>query len=120
MTDAQVAQQIVTVLKRGNHTGRHNAIPRAELLWQLQYFGVNVNDRTFRRIYAGPHCPVCSSDAGLFIPAHWYEVQDYLRYYGAHVRPELLKARAAVMTLAYHELMTRDTGPLFQQGEVMI
>lgn len=24
------------------------------------------------------------------------------------------KARAAVMTLAYHELMTRDVGPLFE------
>jgi hypothetical protein len=95
-----------------SHRGRENAIPRRELADKLHRFAINLEDRALRSIYST--LPICSCDDGLFIPAHWYEVQDYLRYYGSHVRPELLKARAAVMTLAYHELMTRDVGPLFE------
>jgi hypothetical protein len=111
MTSRQLAPLILTNLRRFGHVGRHNAVSRHDLKAEMLY---NASDRTFRRAYTSDICPVCVCDDGLFIPAHWYEVQDYLRYYGSHVRPELLKARAAVMTLAYHELMTRDVGPLFE------
>lgn len=117
MTTPKLSHAIMSNLRRFGHIGRHNAVSRHALQVEMR---INVPDRTFRRAYTADACPVAVCDDGLFIPAHWHEVQDYLRYYGAHVRPELLKARAAVMTLAYHELMTRDTGPLFQQGEVRI
>lgn len=114
MTDKEIADRLIDVLRLDNQVGRHWAVPRTALLARLSHLGINISDRTFRRIYTSDDCPACSCDDGLFIPAHWWEVQDYLRYYGSHVRPALLQARARVMTLAYHDLMLRDVGPLFE------
>jgi hypothetical protein len=117
MTPAHLSHAILSNLRRFGHIGRHNAVSRHALQVEMR---INVPDRTFRRAYTADQCPVCTCDDGLFIPAHWHEVSDCLRYLAHHLSGPKLQHRAAVMTLAYHELMTRDTGPLFQQGEVMI
>jgi hypothetical protein len=41
------------------------------------------------------------------------QVEEALTFTG----PALLQARARVMTLAYHDLMLRDVGPLFEETE---
>ena len=115
LSDKEISDRLIDVLRRYGYIGRRNAAPRSRLLFAMSAYGINISDRTFRRIYTSDDCPVCSCDDGLFIPAHWWEIQEYLRYYGSHVRPALLQARARVMTLAYHDLMLRDVGPLFEE-----
>jgi hypothetical protein len=113
MTDSQVAEIILDALRQRGHVGRHNAIPRADLLRCLSWRGIDISDRPFRRIYNSDDCAVLVCDGGLFLPLHWYEVEDCIRYLAAHLSGPKLKHRAAVLTLAYRHLMLRDVGPLF-------
>lgn len=105
-----LAADIKAALEHGGHIGRHNAVSRHALQDEMR---INVSDRTFRRIYNSDDCAALVCDDGLFLPAHWYEVEDCIRYLAPHMSGKKLEHRAAVLTLAYHELMTRDVGPLF-------
>ena len=119
MTDREIADLTITTLRRNGHVGQARAITRRDLRWLLGIYGVNIDDRAFRRLYNSPLCAVCTGDEGLWIPASWPEVEEYLRYYGSKVRPELLRLRTEVMMEAYRWLRDRDVGPLFERGSAM-
>jgi len=113
--DIKIAQVIMSVLDRGHHVGRANAIPRRALLASLAGHCINIDDRRFRKIYTSAYCPVCTGDSGMFIPRTWAEVVDYLRYYSTHVTGPILQRRTQIMTVAYQRLYSADfiQRPLF-------
>lgn len=109
--NGSLSLSILHALEYYGHIGQRNAIGRHALKAEMGY---NASDRPFRRAYHSDDCPVCVCESGLFIPDSWREVESCIRYLAAHLSPVLLKHRAAVLTLAYRHLMTRDEGPLFE------
>ena len=105
-----LSRQILHALEYFGHIGQHNAIGRHALKAEMGY---NASDRPFRRAYTSDACPCCVCDDGLFIPAHWHEVQDSIRFLAAHLSGPKLQHRAQVLTLAYRHLMLAEAGPLF-------
>lgn len=60
------------------HKGRENAIPREMLRDHLRLFKADLDDRAFRKLYTS--LPVCSCDAGLFLPQTVAEVVEFKAY----------------------------------------
>lgn len=67
--------------------GRANAVPREQVLFDLQAFEPTLDDRKFRHVYAGDKdkkndhgAGVCSCADGLFIPVTPEEVEEFYWY----------------------------------------
>jgi len=92
-----------------SHRGRDRAIPRADLLFQLQARFMELQDRQLRECYA--ELPVCSSASaphGLWLPESRQEIDSFMAEYRCHVAPEVVARRLAIFKRAYHEFYPED------------
>lgn len=83
----------------GAHKGRDKAIPRKELEHHLRLFAPTLGERTVREIYAA--LPVCSSEAGLFVPRTSREVEEF-REYITKAHGPIIAARRLSIIFAYY------------------
>jgi hypothetical protein len=66
-------------------------IKRRILRYQLCSFGVDLTDRTLRKIYE--RLPICSGDHGLFIPLSKQDVETYDKYLSKKIPPWKVKEK---------------------------
>jgi len=86
-----------------SHRGRENSIPRKELAEKLERrFAIFIEDRKLRSIYAT--LPICSCEAGIFIPRTPEEVQKYREYLRPHMSPEKVQARITILLTTWPHL----------------
>jgi hypothetical protein len=60
------------------HKGREKTVPRERIFFELKIFSPNLTDRKFREMYC--NLPICSCDAGLFLPNKPEEVAEFREY----------------------------------------
>ena len=89
-----IRMRIMLIL--ASHRGRENAIPRKELADKLQRFGISIDDRKLRAIYAT--LAVASCEDGIFIPRTLAEVEAYREYLRPHMSAEKVQARVTILT----------------------
>ena len=92
-----------------SHRGRDRAIPRADLLFQLQARFMDLQDSQLRECYA--ELPVCSSASaphGLWLPESRLEIDAFIAEYRCHVAPEAVARRLAIFKRAYPGFFPED------------
>jgi len=86
------------------HRGREMAVPRERIFLELKVFDPDLTDRKFRDMYC--NLPICSCDAGLFLPNKPEEVQEFKEYLRKKAIPMLERYKRI---LAYYpELCPRE------------
>jgi len=76
------------------HKGRERAVSRDRIFMELRIFAPDLTDRKFRDMYC--NLPVCSCEAGLFLPAKAEEVAEFREY---------LKKKAIPMLERYKRIL---------------
>jgi|GEM_PF-1910896 len=84
------------------HRGRVSAIDRRKLLYELQCYEPALDDRRFRDLYA--NLPVCTCQAGMFLPRTPAEVQEFREYITRGWGHELAHKRVTIVLAYYPEL----------------
>ena len=82
--------------------GRDKAMPRTELFHHLSLFDQSLTDRKLRIIYSG--LPVCSCEAGIFVPVSPREVIDFRTYVTKAHGPIIAARRCEVIFSFYPKL----------------
>ena len=102
MSDDFLKSQIMSYLHR-HAKGKENAVPRDEILRELQLFDPKLSDRKFRDLYS--RLPICSSAAGLFIPRDSTEAFEFFRYLEKQIGPIHASSRYKILLAYYPELV---------------
>lgn len=106
MSDDFLKSQIMSYLHR-RAKGKENAVPRDEVLKELQLFDPKLSDRKFRDLYS--RLPICSCAAGLFIPRDPGEAFEFFRYLEKQIGPIHATARYRIL-LSYYPELSRKVG----------
>ena len=75
--------------------GKHNAIPREEILRYLRLFKHDLDGRACRKIYTS--LPICSCEKGLFLPETSDEVLEFKTYLTKQSGPFVADKRARII-----------------------
>jgi len=85
-----------------HHRGRDRAIPRLQLLFELQSFAPELDEKRFKEIYTA--LPVCACPKGMFLPKTAEDVQEFKAYLTYERGPVVAAERVKVVYSYYPHL----------------
>jgi len=87
------------------HKGRERAVARDRVFMELKIYAPDLTDRKFRDMYC--NLPICSCEAGLFLPRKPEEVEEFKEYLRKKALPMLERYKRV---LAYYPELRSKSG----------